>query len=59
MDLDQLKHRVIRRFEVELGAAAVIILTFLIFRDSTYILIVLLIIYLICLLVIYGFRNGT
>ena len=59
MDLDKVKHRVIRRFGVELSAAAVIIIAFLAFRDSTDILIGLLIIYLICLSVIYAFRKGT
>ena len=59
MDLDKVKHRVIRRFGVELSAAAVIIIAFLAFRDSTDILLGLLIIYLICLSVIYAFRKGT
>ena len=59
MDLDKVKHRVIRRFGVELSAAAVIIIAFLAFRDSTDILLGLLVIYLICLSVIYAFRKGT
>ncbi|MFO7793361.1 MAG: hypothetical protein R6V35_00095 [Candidatus Nanohaloarchaea archaeon] len=56
---EKMKKKIIRRFAVEMSAAAVILLTFLIFKNSTDILLGLAIIYVICLAVIYGFRSGT
>jgi len=56
---NELKYRIIKRFAVELSATIVILAAFLIFRDSTDILLGLSAIYVICLAVIYGFKKAT
>lgn len=51
--------RIIRRFEVELAATAIIILSIFILGESQNDIVGLTTVYLVGLSIIYVFRNGT
>ncbi len=57
--IEKIEIRLIRRFKVELSAAGIFLATFLVFRNSKNVILVLSTIYILCLSVIYGFRKDT